>query len=114
MNTRAGVRASDVASKSREDEVLDVAVEDEEPAPWEEDDEKPVAGSHGQAEAEEAENLIGVDEAADNDPLKHYVVMQNQICYLQEDQSRIERQEAKARSAQGDQRVAAEMQVLAA
>ena len=115
MNARAGVRASDVASKSREDEVLDVAVEDEEPAPWEEDDEKPVAGSHGQAlEAEEAENLIGLDEAADNDPLKHYVVMQNQIRRLQEDQSRIERQEAKARSAQGDQRVAAEMQVLAA
>ena len=90
-------------------------MEDEEPAPWEEDDEKPVAGSHGQAlEAEEAENLIGLDEAAENDPLKHYVVMQNQIRRLQEDQSRIERQEANARSAQGDQRVAAEMQVLAA
>ena len=58
--------------------------------------------------------MIGLDEAAENDPLKHYVVMQNQIRRLQEDQSRIERQEARARSAQGDQRVAAEMQVLAA
>eukprot|EP00438_Fugacium_kawagutii_P027502 Skav205611 [mRNA] locus=scaffold460:238052:239227:+ [translate_table: standard] len=75
----------------------------------------PGAGAHGaSAEAEEAENLIGLDEAAENDPLQHYVVLQNQVRRLQEDQQRIERKEARARSAQGDRQVEAEMQAVAA
>ena len=63
---------------------------------------------------DEAENLIGLDEAAENDPLQHYVVLQNQVRRLQEDQGRIERREAKARQARGDQGVVADMQVTAA
>ncbi|CAK9108672.1 unnamed protein product, partial [Durusdinium trenchii] len=78
--------------------VLEIGVADEEPAAWEVEGEEAVAGTHGQpAEAEEAENLIGLDEAAKNDPLKHYVVVQNQIRRLQEDQARIERQELEVR-----------------
>ena len=91
-----------------------MAAEDEEPAACE------VEGEEGSAERgkctveDEAENLIGLDEAAENDPLQQYVVMQNQVRRLQEDQSRIERREAKARKTQGDQGVVAEMQVTAA
>ena len=77
--------------------------------------EEATAESRGSATVEdEAENLIGLDEAAENDPLQHYVVLQNQVRRLQEDQGRIERREAKARQARGDQGVVAEMQVTAA
>ena len=93
-----------------------LSAEDEEPAAWEVEGEETTADSRGGATAEdEAENLIGLDEAAENDPLQqHYVVLQNQVRRLQEDQSRIERRETKARKAQGEQGVVAEMQVTAA
>ena len=92
-----------------------MAAEDEEPAACEVEGEEATAESRGYATVEdEAENLIGLDEAAENDPLQHYVVLQNQVRRLQEDQGRIERREAKARQARGDQGVVAEMQVTAA
>ena len=92
-----------------------MAAEDEEPAACEVEGEEATAESRGCAAVEdEAENLIGLDEAAENDPLQHYVVLQNQVRRLQEDQGRIERREAKARQARGDQGVVAEMQVTAA
>eukprot|EP00438_Fugacium_kawagutii_P025227 Skav230240 [mRNA] locus=scaffold1818:78429:87690:+ [translate_table: standard] len=111
----AGVRASHTAAESRDDEIVEIAAEDEEPEPWEVEGEKTAAGARGEPiEAEEAENLIGLDEAAENDPLQHYVVLQNQVRRLQEDQQRIERQEAKLRSAQGDQKLFAGTQAVAA
>ena len=71
---------------------LSFAAEDEEPAACEVEGEEATADSRGCATGkDEAENLIGLDEAAGNDPLQHYVVLQNQVRRLQEDQTCIER-----------------------
>ena len=73
-----------------------------------------VLGDLAAAQAEEAENLIGLDEAAENDPLQHYIVVQEQVCRLQEDQARIQRKEEKVQAAEGEARVVAGMQLTAA
>ena len=113
----ASSRAVDVAAVSREDEHLEMAMSDEEPVGLEEEGEECSAaarGQVGQAEAEEAENLIGLDEAAENDPLQHYIVVQEQVRRLQEDQARIQRKEEKVQAAEGEARVVAGMQLTAA
>ena len=115
----ASSRAADTAARSREDEIVEADLLDEEPEKLDaeaEGEESCAAaqGEAGKAPVEEAENLIGLDEAADNDPLQHYVVLQEQIRRIQEDQARIQRKEEKAEAAQGDAQVVAGMELTAA
>ena len=68
----ASARAAEAAAGSRKDEMVEMGASDEEPEVLEVEGEEPAAvarGEAGQCEAEEAENLIGLDEAAENDPL---------------------------------------------
>ena len=90
---------------------MEIGVADEEPAAWEVEGEEAVAGTHGQpAEAEEAENLIGLDEAAKNDPLKHYVVVQKSDSQVARGSGA--NRKTGTRSAQGEQQVLAEMRLV--
>ena len=113
----ASARAAEAAAGSRKDEMVEMGASDEEPEVLEVEGEEPAAvarGEAGQCEAEEAENLIGLDEAAENDPLQHYVVIQEQVRRLQEDQARLQRKEEKRQAAEGEAQVVAGMQVTAA
>ena len=114
----ASTRVADAAAASREEEILEVGMSDEEPASLEVDGESTPAAARGDAggtvEEEEAENLIGLDDAAENDPLQPYVVVQEQIRRLQEDQARVQRKEERLEAVEGDARVVAGMQLTAA
>ena len=114
----ASARVADAAVTSREEDMLEVGMSDEEPACLEVDGELTSAAARGDAggavEEEEAENLIGLDDAAENDPLQPYVVVQEQIRRLQEDQARIQRKEERLEAVEGDGQVVAGMQLTAA
>ena len=71
-------------------------------------------GLEAEGLVEIAENLIGLDEAAENDPLQHYIVIQQQVRRVQEEQEKVQRKEARVQRAKGEDILAAETAKVAA